>query len=453
MKKRLLLIILVLISVFLVSCQTGYNNNPGQADSGLNSQTSESELLDILDKGPVEGGNLNIYSSIPETLNPLTVKSVDAKSFLSFIYEGLTALDKDQSPLPVLSDSWTVSNDGMVWNFHIREGVFWHDGKVLTADDVQYTVDYIINNKDSSAYSNLLANVATYAAVDQNNFRIVLKKPNSFTAETMTFPILPRHRDAELKNANSVNTYIPIGTGPFAFASRQEGKQILLKKYGGWWSGRHTDNDNSPAMYIGEITVKLFDESTPSLDAFQDGEIDLSIVDSISTGNYQGRTDLTVKKYPSRNFEFISFNTTKDIFTDVHARNAVEAAINRDAVIKDVYKGDAEKSTIPILGDSWILGDIEADSYKEKPATILAEGGWKQSNKGFYKRIKGRTRYLNPEIIVNSSNKQRVSACKRIAEQLNSVGIKATVVELEWDELISRVNSGKFDMACLAAGF
>ena len=124
MKRSINIIILLLICTLLSACQTGIDSGQLQQYGGSGGAgTGQYEDYDILDRGPVSGGTLNVFTTEPDTLNPILTKNTYTADFLGFIYEGMTRLDKSQRAVPVLSDSWTVSPDGLIWNFHIRVGV------------------------------------------------------------------------------------------------------------------------------------------------------------------------------------------------------------------------------------------------------------------------------------------------------------------------------------------
>jgi len=446
-KKTAAISILFAVSLSLLGCQP--NSSPLKLNNSANSVTQENNNnlnYDIVDKGPVRGGVLNLFSTTPDSLNPILTNNIYVSDFLSFVYEGLVKLDEKQQPIPELSDKWTVSTDGTVWNFHIRDGVKWHDGQPFTAADVEFTVESLLNNNVNSIYKSLLDNVATFAAVDPSNFKMVLRKPNSFTAECMTFSILPKHQFKKTGIATDVNIQ-PIGTGPYKFNSSDD-KKVVLTSDENWWYLKTQPEKADSMMYINEIDIKLYKTSEDEMGAFQTGEIDAACINNNDFGRYSGRTDLIMHKFISRDFEFLSFNLNNPIFSDQSVRDAIAASINKKQIISSVFKGNAIESDIPIIPASWALDGITAsDSVTGNVDGILLAGGWKNDANGYYKHINGIRKYLNFEILVNSNNGSRVQATQKICEQLNAAGIKAKCTSLDWNELNSRINTKKFDMA------
>ncbi len=533
MKRSISIIMILLICAFLSACQTGIGPEQLLQYNGGES-TGQYEDYDILDKGPVTGGTLNVFTTEPDALDPILTKNTYTADFLGFVYEGLTRLDKNQRAIPVLSDSWTVSTDGLFWDFHIRDGVRWQDGEAFTADDVEFTIQTIQNNSIDSVYKPLLKNIVTCAAVDSTNIRIALAKPNSFLPEMMTFPILPKHQFSKKDVLSSSKQFKPVGTGPYSFVSYTPEKNVIMKANKDWWQlsaakadtagntadnrvtgnpdGTGTDNaagtgtgttavdmgdhglevpidtgentvsgtvpDSSAltpnkGMYIETIKANIFKSPDDAMGAFQLGQIDISGIPTSDLAKYKGRTDLVIKKYTSRNYEFLAFNMSNPVFADPYARKAIDLAIDRDKLINDVLPGEAEAAKLPVMEESWLSGkdDSKAVSAVPYPTTdfttqaaiinsttsaaitaatpseALAAGGWKQGNSGYYKYIGGVRRYLKVSLLVNTNNSIRLQAAQKICEQLLKAGIPAEVIQVAWNDLMNSVTGNKYDMA------
>ena len=451
MKIRVMAVILILsICPALVSCQL-YSDNPEleKMDLGSNSGIYKNND-DVMDRGPVKGGTLDLFSTIPDTLNPLLTKNTFVSDFLSFVYEGLVRLDEKQRPVPVLSDTWSVSSDGLIWNFHIRDGVLWNDGSALTAEDVEFTVESLLNARMDSVYKRLLQNVTTFAAVDSSNFKLVLRKPNSFTAEMMTFPILPGYL---AEKVYAPGNFKPVGTGPYKFVSYTENRSVILERNEDWWYpdtlDDNKDDNKKEFMYIDQINIKLYNSPEDAINAFQTCDIDAACVNVDDFNKYDGRTDLVIKKYLSRDFEFLAFNLYNPVFADVSVRKAVAAAIDKEKILSDVLYGHGAVADLPINPDSWLLEEqsAEKETAGKQPRDILLEGGWKENEAGFYKTFAGVKKKLEIELQVNKENNRRIMIAEKICEQLNKSGIKSTVVVTPWKELFNLIDTKKFGVA------
>ncbi|HHW32370.1 MAG TPA: peptide ABC transporter substrate-binding protein [Clostridiaceae bacterium] len=450
--------IILVVMFIMVSCQQLYNsseninNSPGASRdtqyvlSGNTSKNSDS----VLDMGPVKGGVLRIFSTDPDTLNPIITNNKYVKDFSGFIFESLVALDKNQKPVPLLSESWEVSNNGLIWTFHIRDNVYWHDKQKFTAYDVEYTFDYILKNSIYTTYKDNLQNVTTFAAVDEKNFRIVLSKPNSFTAELMTFPILPKH----LSDKNSVimsKEYKPVGTGPFKYLSYKENERILLEANSDWWYSADIEDTSEKLPYIDQIYIELYDNSAYAVGAFQTRDVDVNFNETVDYDKYYGRYDLTIKKYTGNRFEFVSFNLDNPILSDVKVRQAINYAVNKEKIIGKLLPEKAVASDFPIVPGSW-LNDSNIVAYEPsitKAKKILEEAGWKEENSIFYKWINWAKRPLKLELLVNEDNDLRKLIAYEIKEQLAEAGFDIQVKEMKWEELIKKVDKKDYDMVIM----
>lgn len=458
LKRTVIFTILLVSSLLLTACQADFGLEQLRMRNIDGSGSDVNNLnYDILDKGAVRGGTLKLFTTTPDTLNPLLTKNTYVSDFMSFVYEGLVRLDRNGLPIPVLSDSWDVSDDGFVWNFHIRSGVMWQDGRPLTASDVEYTMDFILNPMVDSVYKRQLQNIATYAASDGSNFKMVLRKPNSFTPEMMTFPIMPRH-DANPADLAGAANFRPVGTGPFKFDSYTEGKKIVLLSNHAWWRLGDKSGDAGDIMFLSEIDVNVYKDSEDAVNAFQTGDVEAVSINTADFIKYKGRTDLIIKKFISRDFEFLAMNLYNPVFADPYLRKAIASAIDRDALISDVFDGDAVAADLPVSPESWLFeGSLNTvDVGSVAVGDLLKKGGWTEKSRElneneskYYKYVNGVRKDLNIEILVNSNNSSRVNAADVIRSQLEAAGIKATLSMLSWNELLARIDSRKFDMAIL----
>src|SRR5690606_27002992 len=190
------------------------------------------------------------------------------------VYEGLTRLDRDQEAVPCLSDRWTVSEDRLIWEFHVRDDVTWHDGESFTAYDVEFTIQTILNPSINSPYKSLLANISQCVATDSSTIRIALKKPNSFMPEMMTFPVLPKHQFSTTDVLTASRELVPVGTGPYRFVSYDEGNGISLTLNEDWWYLRTDGTLASDGMYIENIRAGILKKAEDAMGALQTGEVD-----------------------------------------------------------------------------------------------------------------------------------------------------------------------------------
>ena len=406
---------------------------------------------DVIDGGPIRGGTLNLFSTEPDTLNPILTKNRFVSEFLNLVFEGLVAIDEEQEPVPLLVSGWEVSNDGLTWDFKIRENVFWHDNLPLSADDVEFTFMVILNDRSESVYKNNLENITSYSAVEEKLFRVVLKEPDSFTAQRFTFPILPKHLFIGEDIFNTQRNYNPCGTGPYKFKEYINGETVVLTANDNWWKKEFSEGQKITLPLIPMINVKLYKEEEQRHDAIQSGEIDYCWFETKNTLITGAKKDLTEKVFPSRYFEYVAFNINRGLFKDLAVRQAISCLLNREKIIKDLLPQKAIPANIPIVSNSWI------DSYSEiyfhndviMAEKILENSDWIKGENGYYSNRWGVYRTLKFNLLVNEENDIRLKVAQAISEQLHEYGITVNIKEVKWEELNRLVKNRQFDAVLL----
>lgn len=439
LKKITALIMAIIICLSLVSCSGNTTT--------VKSNTMQSDIIGdyVLDKGPAKGGSLNLFTTKPDTLNPILSKNLYVQEFSKYIYEGLFTLKKDQFPYPALCDEWQISPDGLTWTFHIRQNVLWHDNIPLSSEDIQFTLDTIFNPQSNSIYKPNVQNISSYAAVDRNNFKVILKKPDSFMLENMTFPIISKHTFEGENVLNSPRNMKPVGTGPYKFNSN-DGEVIRLGTNEAWWRKTVEKIDNP---LITELDVKIYKNAADNLSALQGKDVDVAFADALSSSRYNGNYNISIKKYPTKSFEYTAFNMYRPVTADKSVRQAIAFALDRKKIIEKVLPGGATVSDLPLLPDSWLFSSnpVYFNRDIEKAKNILAQNGWKNTNGTLYKNINGVMRGLTLELLVNADNEIRLKIANEIKSQLYDAGIIVNIKQLQYEQLMNLIKTKTYDMA------
>lgn len=443
-RKSLFLILTICISMIFSSCAYLNIREEDSDEKEYNFLDSEDDVIDV---GPVKAGVLKLYSTIPDTLNPVLTNNKFIRDYSVFVYESLVTLDKSQKAVPTLAKSWDISEDGFTWTFHLEENVYWHDNMPFTAEDVEFTLNAIITSPNSS-YKTNVNNIAMFSAVDKSTVNIVLKSPNSFTAELMTFPILPKHYFLGEDFATSAKNNAPIGTGPYKFVEYNSGQYIKFKCNDDWWRAEQDETIDLKLPYINEIEIRLYDKTVNDTEAFQGGDVDVLTIDRSLWSKYNGRKDIVMKKYTSNKFEYIAFNLSNRLLKLPEVRQAIAYAVDKKKIINDLLPGEAIASDLPLMPDTW-LNDTNAVFYnadKEKAKKILEDSGWKENNGILYNRVNGVNSALKFEMLVNEDNDLRLKVAEEIKNQLKEVGIELTIKKVKWDDAMKSIEKKRFDM-------
>lgn len=455
MKKwTLLIVVFIAVNTLLSSCSINLNDRLGDDEEETNDYSFlNNNMEDVLDTGPVKGGILNLFSTAPDTLNPILTANAYVKDYSCFIFESLVKLDKNQKPVPLLAESWEASSDGIVWTFYLRDNVYWHDSIPLSAEDVEFTVSTMMNGNVNSPYRTNVKNITSFSAVDPKTFRVVLNSPNSFTPELMTFPVLPKHYFLGEDILTTPKNNRPVGTGAYKFLEYKENGFVKLKSNEKWWNRENKDENGLDFPYVEEIDIKIFSKDSSVINAFQSKQIDVIATDRTGWIGYSGRSDITLKKHVSNKFEFVAFNLSNKILREKEVRKAIAYTVDKVKLINDIMPGEAVASDLPVIPDTW-MNDSNVLSYYidvDKAKELLADNGWQDKNGVLYKRIDGVNTPLVLEMLVNSENDIRFEAAEEIKKQLMEVGITININKVKWEEEMNKINSGKFDMVFIGS--
>lgn len=448
MKRKILGIFFLIIAVVLSSCflvGTSVKNN-----SSMVKDTYDTDADEINDTEPIKGGTLRLFSTFVDVLNPILTKNVYINEYLGFVFEGMVKINKDQVAIPDLADKWYILEDNLTWVFHLKDDVLWHDNTPFTSEDVVFTIETILNSNIDSIYKKNLENIAAFSAVDSHSVKISLKKPNSFTAHLMAFPIMPKHHYAGEDFYKSSKNMSPMGTGPYRFESYEENKALRLRANDSWHNKTlviTTDKYEVSTPYIVEIEIKLYDSDGKGEGLLKIGEIDVLNLESESMGDFIERTYYNRKKYIGRYYDFLAFNTNRWQLNENLIRKAISYAIDKDALVSEEGNRYLVAADIPLIPDTHFYSTniVEHSCDLKKAKDLLKEAGFEESGESM-------TRLGNPlslDLIVNRDNELRVKMAEKISEQLERIGIVVELKKISWNDEQRRLKNGSFDMCVI----
>lgn len=357
------------------------------------------------------GGNLNIALN-QEVLNFDPIKVTDGYSLqvLGQIYEGLVRFnEKDLSVEPLLAESWTMDESGLVYTFKLKKGIFFHNnncfesgkGRELKADDVLYSFNRVCNNSMNYAYS-LIKNklVGAQASFQTSEFKSVsgIKTIDDYTVSftlikpstnflqslaTVSLVIVPRE-------AFEKETFDVVGTGPFIFdVSSKEKTKITLKRNPNY----HLKDDNGNKLpYLDAVTFHYIENSQDRLEQFEAKKLDI-IVDlpsaSIKSVVENQISDFESKppkyilgRYPELVTTYLEFNTKTEPFKNAKVRQAIAMAIDKIKIVDVILNGEAYgpalNGLVPPAIKNYDYESVIGIEYSiDKAKRVLAEAGYK----------------------------------------------------------------------------
>ncbi|HWV07398.1 MULTISPECIES: glutathione ABC transporter substrate-binding protein GsiB [Burkholderiales] len=346
-----------------------------------------------------------------------TLSQAVAKSF----YEGLYGFDKDMKMVPVLATGFEVSKDGLVYTFKLRSGVKFHDGTPFNAEAVKQTFERVINPDNKLKRYNLYKNISKIEAVDDLTAKFTLKEPFAPFVNSLAHPSGVIISPAALKQYGKDIVQHPVGTGPFKFVEWKPSDYMKVAKFDGYWQ--------KGLPKVDSITWRPVVDNNTRASMMQTNEAHFAFpVPPEAVANLEKKPSLEVTKAPSIIHRYISMNVTQKPFDNPKVREALNYAINKEALSKVAFAGSA----IPAEGVlpkgvefATKLGPWPYDPAKAK--ALLKEAGYPN---GFESTLWS---------AYNHSTAQKVIQFAQ--QQLAQVGVKVTVRALEAGQRVAEVES------------
>ena len=302
----------------------------------------------------VGGGTFTVaLGNEVDSFNPFL--GIEAESFemWALTYDYLIGYSMtDMSPQPALATEWETSDDGLTWTFTVRDDVTWSDGEPLTAKDVAYTFNRVLDGgPEAATWSSYLVGVESVEAPDDTTVVLTSKKPNA-VLPLLPIPIVPEHiwknvsEKAVKSYGNEPKDGEPVvGSGPFRFVEGTAGGSTYrFEANPDYWKG---------APHIDEVVFRVYKSEDPMVQALIKGEVDfVEGISALQVDSLQGKEGIIAQNGDSPGFEEIAFNTGSiDIDTgepigdpnpavlDPKFRFALNFAIDREQIIRTVYQG------------------------------------------------------------------------------------------------------------------
>jgi peptide/nickel transport system substrate-binding protein len=445
--------------------------------------STKEELLVLPGEVGRAGGRLVMsLRGEPKTLNPLIAADSRSREVISVMQADLVHINRaTQLTEPGLAKSWKVSPNGLEYTIVLRQGIKFSDGQPLDADDVLFTFRvYLDENVHATQRDLLIIGGKPIALRKADAHTIVFQLAKTYGVGERLFDgmvILPRHllekpyKEGKLGQIGSLAAAADqwAGLGPFRLKEYVAGQRLVLERNPYYWKA---DAKGNRLPYVDELVFLFVPNADAQVLKFQSGETD--IISQLGAENFsvlskQQRGYRMVDAGPGLEYNFLFFNlndatdkTSPEMqrkqrwFREAKFRQAVSAAVDREAIVRLVYqgRGSAIWGLVTPGNRRWGNAKLAHPARSlERARTLLKDAGfsWGNSPDGESTLLDSDGKPVEFSILTSSSNADRTKMAALIQDDLKQLGMRVQVVPLEFRSLLDRVTQSREYDACVMA--
>ena len=409
----------------------------GQKEAALSVSTASSESAASANSSDQELVFVN-YRDIRD-LNPhLYAGEMYAQSIL---YDTLVSITEDGYE-GCLAESWTISEDGKIYTFKIRDGVTFSDGTVCDANAILANFNAIIENKDRHTWLEMMNLLVGVSAPDDHTFVIELSEAYYPMLTELgcirPFAMISPNCMINRSTKDGVSRY--IGTGPYVLTDFETDQYAVFERNENYWGEKPE---------IERITVKVIPDNQTRIMALESGEIDLifgkNMLDADAISQYVDSDKFEVALSNPTSTRHIVLNTTNEILSDTAVRQALQHATNRTAISEGIFYG-LEQPADTLYAATVPYCDVELTPYEystETASSMLDEAGWIMGSSGI--REKGGKK-LELDLLYNSDSVTEKTISEYLQSEYLKLGISLNIHGEEEQSYRDNMKAGNFDM-------
>ena len=448
-KKLITLMLSACMVLSLVACGSEATTESTNTDNSSNTQNevvADAEKVLSVQIGPD-----------PETIDPALNSASDGGCMILHSFECLLVVDESGNLAPGQAESWEISEDGLTWTFHLRDGLKWSDGSALTANDFVYswkrvcdpmvaapyaeTVLGMVKGYEDAIAGNLDALAVT--ATDDKTLVVELAAPCSFFGSLAAFATLSPVQQATIDANGEAWAIAPetyVSNGSFYVTEWVPGSHITMSKNPNYW--------NADAIKLDKIKFNLMEDSNASYGAYQTGEVLLiKDVPTEEIPSLQGNPEFYVE--PILGTYYVSLNLEREAFADAKVRQALSLAIDREYVAGTLMQG-TYSAAYNFMGPGWI--DAEGEFFDNANGGTTYISSDYEANLAKAKELMAEAGYPNGEgypaitYVSNDSGYHKVVA-EYLQQAWGELGITLNVEMVEWSSFTPMRRNGEYDVA------
>ena len=446
MKKKLVSALLCTAMTAAVLSGCGGKSEPSTDAAQTSADAAGAETTEAATAAAAE--NLTEFAQIPEDvdreqtltfaqgadprgLDPALVDDGESSKPIVQMYEGLTQFgDSNTEVEPCLAESWDISDDGLTYTFHLKQGVKFHDGTDFNAEAVKYNIDrQTINKTEDMLYADFVyGDVAECNVIDDYTVEIKLTKASTpflnNLAMSLGAPMVsPTACEAAGNNLNEA----PCGTGPYKFVRWDKNEAVVLERFDDYWGDKGVSK---------EIVFRTITDNSARVVALTNGEVDIidgidaNVVDQITAAG------CLLNKTEGMNINYLAYNTER--ITDPEVRKALSQAVNVPELVQSLYRGYASQATsiLPSFMPGYSADVTQTEYNPEEAQKVLADKGVTELHM---------LAYTNPRPYNTATGQTLAEA---LQGYWSKVGITCTIDAYDWTTYKEKIGTGDYDV-CL----
>lgn len=387
-------------------------------------------------------------SSLGDASTLIPVLATDSASFLAInlIYCRLLRYDGDLKVTGDLAERWEVLEGGKIFRFTLNPKGRWHDGKPVTADDVIFTVQTLLDPKTPTPYKSRYEKIRSLRKTGTYSLEVYYREPFAPALESWTeLYLIPQHLLEGQEILLSPLNRKPVGCGPYRFERWEANKEIVLSRNPDYYR---------EGPYIGRVRIRIIpDQSTMFLE-LKNRNLDQSGLTPqqfvFQTGSAEFNQHFAKYRYSDFVYTYLGFNLADPLFSDRRVRRALAHAVDHKAIISGVLFGLGTTATGPFHPETWYYNkEVSQPEYNPDLANrLLDQAGWRERDPSGIRVKNGQP--FEFTVLTNQGNNQRRQVAEILAEGFRKIGVRMEIRILEWSTFLNEfIDKRKFQAVIL----
>jgi peptide/nickel transport system substrate-binding protein len=415
------------------------------AAAALGSPLASREAVLAQDATPTVGGVWRMAVAANPTAYPITAPGALVDILVNkTIYNNLVKYQLTGDAIevvPDLAESWEANEELTQYTFKLRSGVTWHDGEPLTADDVKFTFDAVLNPEITARFSGNISSVESVEVVDPQT--VVFNLKSSFAPLPVMLgynqAIVPKHL-LEGQDLNQPAEFLaaPVGSGPFRFSKFEQGSYLEVVANEEYFGGRPN---------LDSIIFQVITDGNARVAQVRSGDIDFTVIEPPQVESVSGDENLKIVEASQVNYYFLAFNHSVERLQNPLVRQALTLALNRQAIVDTVLKGYGQVANGPIHPSlaEYYTEDVTTYEYDpDRAKQLLSEAGWTAGDDGILVNEAGE-RF---KILLNGPAGYPVleQLLTYAQQEYANIGVEVTLEIDEWTVHLDKYHNLEYDM-------